>query len=69
MMRALGGLVVLALTLQAVAGRHLTWDWSSASSLGKLSTATGANTNAGMLSTCVPLSPPGWTQSSACPPL
>ena len=54
-MRALGCLVVVILALQAVAGRELKWDWSSASSLGKLSTATGANTNAGLLSTCVPL--------------
>ncbi|CAK0781712.1 hypothetical protein CVIRNUC_005452 [Coccomyxa viridis] len=50
-MRALGCLVVVALALQAVSARELKWDWSSASSLGKLSTATGANTNAGLLST------------------
>ena len=66
-MRALGCLVVVALALQAVSARELKWDWSSASSLGKLSTATGANTNAGLLSTCAPLSSPGWTQFVCLP--
>ena len=68
MTRALGCLVVVALALQAVAARELKWDWSSASSLGKLSTATGANTNAGLLSTYVPLLSPGWTQF-VCEPI
>ncbi|CAL5221227.1 g3379 [Coccomyxa viridis] len=53
-MRGLGCLLVLALASQAVAARQLKWDWSSAHSLGQLTTATGANTNAGLLSTVNP---------------
>ena len=50
-MRGLGCLLLLALTSQALAARQLKWGWSSAHSLGQLTTATGANTNAGLLST------------------
>ena len=50
-MRGLGCLLLLALASHALAARELKWGWSSASSLGQLTTVTGANTDAGMLST------------------
>jgi len=53
-MRGLGCLLVLGLVSQAFAARELKWGWQSAASLGQLTTTTGANTNAGMLSTYVP---------------
>ncbi len=53
-MRACITVLVLGIALQAHGARELKWGWSSAGSLGQLSTTTGANTNSGLLSTCAP---------------
>lgn len=43
--------VLLSLLVHAQAARELKWGWTSAGSLGQLTTTTGANSNAGLLST------------------
>ena len=51
-MRVCITLLLLGLACHAHGTRELKWGWSSASSLGQLSTTTGANSNSGLLSTC-----------------
>lgn len=51
-MRACIAFLLLGFACHAHGARKLKWGWSSASSLGQLSTTTGANTNSGLLSTC-----------------
>ncbi|BDA43667.1 hypothetical protein COCOBI_04-6800 [Coccomyxa sp. Obi] len=53
-MRACITILLLGLALHAHGARELKWGWSSAGSLGQLSTTTGANTNSGLLSTVNP---------------
>ncbi|EIE19394.1 hypothetical protein COCSUDRAFT_58682 [Coccomyxa subellipsoidea C-169] len=53
-MRAWTTLLLLGLACHAHGARELKWGWSSAGSLGQLSTTTGANSNSGLLSTVIP---------------